>query len=153
MKYLSIVIFVALFALTSCTGMGVQQGKKGQVGAVGGAAAGAILGQAIGHDTQSTLIGTAIGTMLGYIVGNEIDKYDLQELNHVYEHGISNRHSSWVNPDTGNQYSVTPQPAYTNPNTHQVCRRAKIDAVIDGRHKDTYSTACRDEYGHWQLRP
>ncbi len=153
MKYLSILTFIALFALTSCTGMGVQQGKKGQVGAVGGAAAGAIIGQAIGHDTQSTLIGTAIGTMLGYIVGNEMDKYDRQELNHVYERGMSNRPTSWVNPDTGNQYSVTPQPAYTDPASHRVCRRAKIDAVIDGQHKDTYSTACRDAYGHWQLQP
>ncbi len=153
MKYVSIFTLVALFALTSCTGVGVQQGKKGQVGAVGGAAAGAIIGQAIGHDTQSTLIGTAIGTMIGYIVGNEMDKYDRQELNHVYERGMSNRPSSWVNPDTGNQYSVTPQPAYTDPASHRVCRKAKIDAIIDGQPKHTYSTACRDAYGHWQLQP
>ncbi len=153
MKYVSIFTLVALFALTSCTGVGVQQGKKGQVGAVGGAAAGAIIGQAIGHDTQSTLIGTAIGTMIGYIVGNEMDKYDRQELNHVYERGVSNRPSSWVNPDTGNQYSVTPQPAYTDPATRRICRKAKIDAVIDGQRKNTYSTACRDANGHWQLQP
>ena len=153
MKYLSIFTLVALFALTSCTGMEVQRGKKGQVGGVGGAAAGAIIGQAIGHNTEATLLGAAIGGLLGYIVGNEMDKYDLQELNHVYERGVSNRPSSWVNPDTGNQYSVTPEPAYTDPATHRVCRRAKIDAVIDGRHKNTYSTACRDAYGHWQLHP
>ena len=153
MKYVSIFSLVALLALTSCTNMGVQKGKKGQVGGVGGAAAGAIIGQAIGHNTEATLLGAAIGGLLGYIVGNEMDKYDLQELNHVYERGVSNRPSSWVNPDTGNQYSVTPQPAYTDPASHRVCRRAKIDAVIDGQRKDTYSTACRDAYGHWQLQP
>ncbi len=152
MKYLSIIAFVALFALTSCTGMGVQRGKKGQVGGVGGAAAGAIIGQAIGHNTEATLLGAAIGGLLGYIVGNEMDKYDLQELNHVYERGVSNRPSSWVNPDTGNQYTVIPQPAYTDPAGHRVCRKAEIDAVIDGKREKTYATACRDEYGRWQLQ-
>ena len=153
MKYVSIFSLVALLTLTSCAGMEVQRGKKGQVGGVGGAAAGAIIGQAIGHNTEATLLGAAIGGLLGYIVGNEMDKYDLQELNHVYERGVSNRPSSWVNPDTGNQYSVTPQPAYTDPASHRVCRKAKIDAVIDGQRKNTYSTACRDAYGHWQLQP
>ena len=152
MKYVSIIGFVALFALTSCTGMGVQQGKKGQVGGVGGAAAGAIIGQAIGHDTEATLLGAAIGGLLGYIVGNEMDKYDLQELNRVYERGESNRTSGWVNPDTGNRYSVTPQPAYANPRTNQPCRKAEINAVIDGKAEKTYATACRDTYGHWQLK-
>ncbi len=153
MKYLSVLAFVAMFTLTSCTGMGVQQGRKGQVGAVGGGAAGAIIGQAIGHNTEATLIGLAIGTMLGYIVGNEMDKYDRQELNRVYERGVSNQPSTWVNPDNKNQYTVTPQPAYTNQRTNQPCRKAKIDAVIDGQRKNIYSTACRDAYGHWQLQP
>jgi surface antigen len=152
-KYISFLAALSILTLSSCTGMGVQEGKKGQVGGVGGAAAGAIIGQAIGHDTEATLLGAAIGGLLGYIVGNEMDKYDLRELNHVYERGASNRPSSWVNPDTGNQYSVTPQPAYSNPSTHQPCRKAEIDAIIDGQHKKTYSTACRDEYGRWQLRP
>jgi len=152
MKYLSIFTLVALFALTSCTGMGVQQGKKGQAGGVGGAAAGAIIGQAIGHNTEATLLGAAIGGLLGYIVGNEMDKYDLQELNRVYERGVSNRPSAWINPDTHNQYTVMPQPAYTDPVSHRVCRKAEIDAVIDGKRKKTYATACRDDYGRWQIQ-
>lgn len=147
MKQISIaaVLLLTLLALTSCA-------NKAQTGAVGGAAAGAIIGQAIGHNTGGTLIGAAVGTMLGYIVGNEMDKYDRQQLNHVYERGTSSQPSSWVNPDTGNQYMVTPQPAYQNPSTQRVCRRAEINAVIDGRQEKTYSTACRDEYGQWELQ-
>jgi surface antigen len=143
MKYLSIFALLFLFALSSCA-------TKGQTGAVGGAAAGALIGQAIGHNTGATLIGAAVGGMLGYIVGNEMDKYDREQLNHVYERGVSNQRSSWVNPDSGNQYAVTPQPAYQSSN--RVCRRAEIEAVIDGRPQRTYSTACRDEYGAWQLQ-
>ncbi|ADW19103.1 17 kDa surface antigen [Desulfobulbus propionicus DSM 2032] len=144
MKFLSVIALLFLLTLSSCA-------TKGQTGAVGGAAAGALIGQAIGHNTGATLIGAAVGGLLGYIVGNEMDKYDREQLNHAYERGISNQRSSWVNPDTGNQYTVTPQPAYQS-GSNRVCRRAEIEAVIDGRPQRTYSTACRDEYGAWQLQ-
>ena len=145
MKLSSIVAIIALLLLSSCA-------NKAQTGAAGGAAAGAIIGQAIGHNTGGTLIGAAVGTMLGYIVGNEMDKYDRQQLNHMYERGVSNQRSTWVNPDTGNEYSVTPQPAYQNSSTRQVCRRAEIDATIDGRRERTVSTACRNSQGEWELQ-
>ncbi len=133
--------------LSSCAGA-----NKAQVGAGGGAAAGALIGQAIGHNTEATLIGAAVGTALGYMVGNEMDKYDRQQLNHVYERGVSGQTNAWQNPDSGNNYRVTPQPAYSNPATHQPCRQAQIQAVIDGKQETTYSTACRDQNGHWQLQ-
>ncbi len=135
---------VTLFS--GCAGM-----NKAQSGALGGAAGGAAIGQMIGHNTEATLIGAAVGTMLGYIVGNEMDKYDKQQLNHVYETGVSNQGSAWINPDSGNQYTVTPQPAYQN-SANQVCREAEIEAIIDGQPQITKSTACRDANGHWRLR-
>jgi len=125
---------------------------KGQTGAGVGAIGGALAGQAIGHSTEATLIGAAVGTMLGYMVGNEMDKYDREQLNHVYERGTSGKATSWRNPDTGNSYEVMPQPAYSHPATRQVCRQAEIIAVIDGKTERTYSTACRDDTGHWQLQ-
>lgn len=147
MKYLAVVVLVATSLLmASCADM-----NKAQKGAVGGAAGGAIIGQAIGHNTEATLIGAAVGTMLGYIVGNEMDKYDREQLNHVYERGVSGTPSAWVNPDSGNQYRVTPQPAQSGQG-NRVCRKAEIQAVIDGKQETTYSTACRDEYGNWQLQ-
>jgi len=146
MKHLSILALLSLLLLSSCA-------TKGQTGAVGGAAAGALVGQAIGHNTGATLIGAAVGGLLGYIVGNDMDKYDRAQLNHAYERGISNQRSAWVNPDSGHQYAVTPQPAYQNPNNrNQYCRRAEIEAIIDGKPQRTYSTACRDQYGSWQLQ-
>jgi surface antigen len=81
-----------------------------------------------------------------------MDKYDRQQLDHMYERGVSNQRSTWVNPDTGNQYTVTPQPAYQEPSSRRVCRRAEIEAIIDGRPERTYSTACRNEYGQWELQ-
>ena len=145
MKHFSLIALLFLLLLPSCANMG-------QTGAAGGAAAGALIGQAIGHNTGATLIGAAVGSMLGYIVGNEMDKYDRHQLNHTYERGMSNQRSAWVNPDTGHQYVVTPQPAFQDPGTQRVCRRAEIEAVIDGRPQRTFSTACRDQNGSWQLQ-
>ena len=146
MKTIHIVAILSIFLLTSCSGM-----NKAQTGAVGGAGAGALIGQAIGHNTEATLIGMAVGTMLGYIVGNEMDKYDREQLNHVYERGVSGQTSSWINPDAGNQYQVTPQPAYNGAN-NQWCRKAEVVAIIDGKTEKAYTTACRDQNGHWQLQ-
>lgn len=150
MRFISITIIGALMlVLTSCAEMDSM--NKGQKGAVGGAAGGALLGQAIGRTTEATLIGAAIGTMLGYIVGNEMDKHDRQQLNHAYETGASGQPVAWVNPDTGNNYQVTPQPAYQSTSTDQVCREAEIDATIDGKPQKTVSTACRNAQGQWVL--
>lgn len=136
---------LSVLLLSSC------MANKAQMGGVGGAAAGAIAGQAIGKNTGATLIGAAVGGMLGYIVGNEMDKFDQQQLNMAYETGQSGQPVAWSNPDSHNQYTVTPQASYNGPND-QPCRRAEIVAVIDGKTERTYSTACRDNYGNWQLQ-
>ncbi|MCI5221865.1 MAG: glycine zipper 2TM domain-containing protein [Candidatus Electrothrix sp. AR4] len=142
-----VMALLAVFLLSSC-----MMANKGQLGATGGAAGGALLGQAIGHDTESTLLGAAIGGVLGYVIGNEMDKYDRQMLNNVYETAPSGQTSTWVNPDRPNhQYQVTPQPVYTGPN-NQHCRKAEVIAIIDGRREITHTTACRDMTGRWQLQ-
>lgn len=141
---LSIVLVCSIFSSSCAT--------KGQSGAAAGAIGGALVGQAIGHNTEATLIGAAIGTMLGYMVGNEMDKYDREQLNHSFERGVSGQATTWRNPDSGNTYEVRPQPAYSDSVSQRPCRQAEIIAVIDGKTERTYSTACRDEAGHWQLQ-
>lgn len=147
-KLLLLLLPVLVFTLSSCAN---HQYTKGQAGAGIGAAGGAILGQAIGRDTEATLIGAAVGGLLGYIVGNEMDKFDRQELNHAYEFGPSGQSTTWQNPDNGNQYNVTPEPAYY-PRPDRPCRRAEILATIDGRTQKTYTTACRNSAGQWELK-
>lgn len=140
------VVLTMMVSLASCAG----EFNRGQSGAVIGGAGGAVVGQAIGRSTEATLIGLAVGTMLGYIVGNEMDKQDRQQLNQVYERGVSGQQSSWHNPDSGNAYTVTPQPAVQS--SSGPCRKAEIRAVIDGKSETTYSTACRDSSGQWVLQ-
>jgi len=134
-------IFVILILAVLCSSCLTT---KGQQGAVGGAAGGAILGQLIGHDTESMLIGAAVGGLVGYIIGNEMDKYDREQLSKTYESSPSYEKTSWVNPDTGKEYAVTPQPAYQEPTYDRVCRKAEIEAVIDGKKEITEAVACRE---------
>ena len=149
MKIVNAVAAVSvLFLATSCANSTLSKGSQG---AIGGAAGGAAIGQAIGRDTESTLIGAAVGTLLGYIVGNEMDKFDQQQLTYAYERGPSGQPVAWVNPDSGNSYQVVPQPAYSN-SSSQVCRQAEIMATIDGRPETTYATACRNNQGQWVLQ-
>ncbi len=123
--------------------MGVQQGKKGQVGGVGGAAAGALIGQAIGHDYESTLIGTALGGFLGYILGNEMDKYDQSQISRVAEREVSGQANTWSNPDNGRRMTAVPGPAYTAGNG-QLCRPMIIQGTVPGRSPETVRvTVCR----------
>lgn len=149
-SYMIVAIGFLALITTSCANVDLN---KGQQGVMGGAAAGALLGQAIGRDTEATLIGTAVGGLIGYVIGNEMDKFDRRELNSTYEYGRSGQTSSWQNPDSGNVYQVTPQPAYTSQNNPQVmCRQAEILATIDGRTERTYTTACRNNMGQWVLQ-
>lgn len=145
MKYVGITLLLFSLMLSSCA-------TKGQTGLAGGAAAGAVIGQAIGRNTGGTLIGAAVGGMLGYILGNEMDKYDRDQMGYAYETTPTGQPSSWVNPDTGNEYTVTPEKTYQNPQTQQVCRSAVVEAVIDGKKQKTHTTACRDQYGDWHLQ-
>jgi surface antigen len=146
MKKITLLLLpVLLLVLSSCA----NQYSKGQQGAVIGAGGGALVGQAIGRSTEATLIGAAVGTLLGYIVGNEMDKFDREQLNVAYETGPSGQGTTWRNPDNGNRYEVIPQPAYGRPD--RPCRKAEILATIDGRTEKTYTTACRNSAGQWVL--
>ncbi|WP_457577642.1 glycine zipper domain-containing protein [Desulfomarina sp.] len=148
-KITLILLSFLVISLSSCG----DQFSQGQNGAVMGAAAGAIIGQAIGRDKEATLIGAAVGTMLGYIMGNEMDKFDRQELNQAYEFGKSGQTTTWTNPDSGNNYKITPQPVYTiATKPDRLCRMAEIVATIDGKTEKTYTTACRNAAGQWELQ-
>ncbi len=139
-KNLTLALILVVF-LSSCA-------TRAQSGMGAGAAAGAIAGQAIGRNTGGTLIGAAIGALLGYAIGNELDKADQANISAAYENSPDGRTSRWTNPNTGNEFAVTPQNTYKN-NYNQDCREAEILATIDGKPEKIIQKACRDQYGNW----
>ena len=108
---------------------------------------------AIGHDTEVTLLrNLSADSVLSLIIRNKMDKYDREQLNHVYERGVSGQISSWTNPEQGNQYRVAPRPAYQGAGK-RVCREAEIKAMlgVDGGIKRMSTTACRNLNGQWRI--
>lgn len=144
------VFVVAVFLVAFLSGC-ANRGKAEQ-GAIIGGLGGAAVGGQLGPDDdrgQSALIGAGIGAVLGYMIGNEWEKYDQRRLNRTLETAPSGQATEWVNPDTGNRYMATPEPAYRSDG--RVYRDVEIDAYVDGRRETVHAKAYRSSDGTWQL--
>ena len=95
-------------------------------------------------------IGAGIGLLLGYMVGNEMDKYDKEQINKTLESQPSGKPMTWKNPDSGNYGDVTPVRSY-NSQQGQYCREFQQTIYVDGKREQGYGTACRQPDGSWQL--
>ena len=124
--------------------------NKAQTGAGVGAMTGATIGALTAKNKVSgAAIGAGIGLLLGYMVGNEMDKYDKEQINKALETQPSGKPMAWKNPDNGNQYEATPQPAYVQ--NDKVYRDIYIKANVDGQEKDVKAKAYRQPDGQWVL--
>ncbi|MCI5138257.1 MAG: hypothetical protein D3922_07535 [Candidatus Electrothrix sp. AR1] len=141
------VLLTALF-LSSCAPM--QTGKKKTTRDKKKNKA--ISTRAVGHDLEVSLRGDAAESPLFLLVEKEMDRYDREQVNHVFERGLSGRTSSWTNPDRGNQYRITPLPALQTIGK-SVCRKAKIEAMLNSNDPlETINTkACRANNGRWRI--
>ena len=119
------------------------------IGALGGGLIGSLAGPAKNRE-QNALIGAAVGGLFGYAIGNEMDKYDREKVNTVYETAPDNKPVAWVNPNTHKSYTVTPRSTKINANG-QPCREAEIASVIDGKAETVVKMACRRPDGTWEL--
>ncbi len=118
------------------------------LGALGGGLVGSLVGPSKNRE-QNALIGAAIGGLLGYTIGNEMDKTDRQQVNRAYETLPDRQTTSWVNPNSGNSYAVTPQA--TQMVDGRPCRKAVIEAVVGGKREKVTKTACRRADGTWEI--
>ncbi len=135
-----------LLTQPGCSDMTKAQ-KGAMVGTLAGAAIGGLFG---GNHLLSAGIGAGIGLALGYMIGNEWDKSDQSKLNKSLESDKAGAASRWSNPDTGKQYTSTPQPAYQQDG--RTYRNVKIETVGENGQKETVNAkAWRDQNGQWQL--
>jgi surface antigen len=118
---------------------------KRETGAVGGAAVGGLVGGAIGGNALGVLVGGVVGGAVGYAIGREMDKQDQQRVVYAVE---TNQPQAWSNPDTGNQYRVTP--GETHYQQGRMCRDFRVMAEVDGQPDQVDGTACRTPDGRWE---
>ncbi len=150
-------LLAASLSLSAC------QGENEGFGTLLGAGLGAIIGGAIdggghhgGHHGggSGVLIGAVIGGVIGGSIGRDMDKADRLAAEQARYAALENyqtgESSYWYNPDTGNQGSYTPQPAYET-NEGQYCREYTQNITIGGETESGYGTACRQPDGSWKI--
>ena len=140
-----------LLALAGCTNYGRQE----QAGMVIGGALGGLLGAQYdhGHDdarTAAIIVGTMAGAAVGGAVGRSMDDVDRLKTAQTLETVRTGVSSSWRNPDTGNQYAVTPTRTYDT--AAGPCREYMINASVGGKPDKVYGTACRQADGSWRTQ-
>ena len=134
-------------ALTGCNTPPTQE----QSGMVVGGILGGVIGHQVGRGsgrTVATILGTIVGASIGGNIGRSMDETDKLKTAHALESVRTSVPSTWVNPDTRNQYTVTPTRTYEA--TTGPCREYTVKAVIGGKPETVYGTACRQADGSWK---
>ncbi len=142
---------ITLPLLTILLISGCQTPTQQQPGAVIGGIAGGVLGNQIGHGsgrTAAVIAGTMIGAMAGGAIGAHMDEADRLRTQRVLETTPTYQSSSWSNPDSGAQYTVTPTKTYET--SQGPCREYETEAYIDGRRETVIGNACRQADGSWK---
>jgi surface antigen len=146
-------IIVSFFAissllLSSCvTPPPTKQTGGAVLGGVLGGIAGAQVGKGKGR-TVATIVGALAGALLGGSIGSSMDAVDLQQANQALEERPDGQKVAWTNPNTNNEYEVTPTRTYE---TNQgVCRDYETVAMIEGQRQVLYGKACRQPDGSWK---
>ncbi len=138
-------------ALTlSLVGCQTQQ----QSGAVVGGLLGGLLGSQVGKGSGKTaaiIVGTLAGAAIGGEVGKYMDQTDRLKAQQALEDNRINQTSSWRNPDTGRDVSVTPTRTYISETTGQNCREYNTTVTIGGKEERAFGKACRRSDGSWEI--
>lgn len=135
-------LLAGLAMLSGCTNQ--------NIGTATGAALGGYLGSHVGKGTgqlAATAAGALAGTVIGGSIGARMEELDYRRTNRALESSRTGIASSWQNPDTGYNYSVTPTQTYQTNNGP--CREYRTDATINGQYQTVYGTACRQQDGRW----
>ena len=125
---------------------------KEEAGTLTGAAVGAAVGSTLGSGRGSVLaiwLGAIVGAQIGQTVGRHMDEQDRIRTSMILENNRSNQATTWHNPDTGYNYTVTPTRTYEV--AEGPCREFTTNAVIGGKTEQIYGTACRQSDGSWKV--
>ncbi len=139
--------FVFLTALAGCIPLNNES-----TGMVAGGVAGGLLGSQIGSGSgqvAAAATGALVGAVLGGRVGQYMDKQDQLEVQRALESAPTGKAVRWKNPDSGNQYRVTPTRTYYR--NEQPCREYTTYANIGGKQEQIYGKACRTADGSWRV--
>lgn len=144
-----VIMLGAALALSSCeTTTHAQQGEV--LGGVLGGVAGSQIGEGRGK-TVAIIVGTIAGAMIGRHIGQTMDDADRMQTAQALNTARTGVGTTWVNPDNGNRYTVTPTATYER--NEGPCREFRLNASVgDQPSEEVYGTACLQADGSWLIR-
>jgi surface antigen len=133
---------------------GCETTTHAQQGEIIGGVIGGVVGSQIGEgrgNTAAIIIGTIAGAMIGRHVGQTMDDADRMQTAQALNNSRTGVGTTWVNPDNGNRYTVTPTKTYET--QEGPCREFRLDARVgDDPNEEVYGTACLQPDGSWMIR-
>lgn len=147
-KTLHISILAGLLALSSCASPPTREDTGMVIGGILGGVAGRQIGEG-GGQAAATIIGAIAGAAIGGAIGRSMDEQDRLRTALALENVRTGVPTTWRNPDSGYQYTVTPTRTFdsgTGP-----CREYTMKARIGGKPEQVYGTACRQPDGSWRI--
>ena len=146
----NILIAASLLSLSACqTGAGPNQ----EAGMIIGGVLGGVLGKQVGKgdgNIAAIIVGTLVGAQIGGSVGRSMDETDRLKTAHTLETVRTGVSTTWRNPDSGNEYAVTPTRTFES--ASGPCREYTVDARVGGQPEQVYGTACRQPDGSWSVQ-
>jgi surface antigen len=144
---------VATLLLAGCANQDepvFDESDAGQIiGGVAGAAAGSQVGSGSGR-TVATIAGALIGSMIGERIGARMEQDDMQQTASALEENRTGETRAWVNPDTGNEFRVTPTDTWERDG--RPCREFEFRVETDRGEDTQRRTACRADDGIWEVQ-
>jgi surface antigen len=142
-------LLAACLALAACE----NPPSKEKVATVGGAVVGGVVGSTIGGGTGRTVAivaGTIAGGLIGNRIGQKLDEADRIKAGQALESAQTGQQSTWKNPDSGEQYAITPTRTYEA--SGAPCRDFTFVAIVDGKSETVQGSACRQPDGTWKTK-
>jgi surface antigen len=142
-------ILISFFVLAGCeTTSHAQEGEI--IGAVIGGVVGSQVGDGSGR-TAAIIIGTIAGAMIGRHIGENMDDTDRLMTARTLNDSRTGQSTTWINPDTGYQYEVTPTRTYDT--SGSPCREFRLNAIIgNDPEEEIYGNACLQADGSWLVQ-
>ena len=142
-----------ILAMTATLALGTSACTNEQSGSVIGGILGGAAGSQVGkgHGRTAATVGCAIaGGFIGGSIGRSMDETDRLKAQHSLETSRTDEPASWHNPDTGNDYTVTPTRTYQS-DTGRYCREYTTGVIVNGKREKAYGPACRQPGGSWKV--
>jgi surface antigen len=132
---------------------GCETTTHAQEGQVIGGVLGGVVGSQVGGGsgrTAAIIVGAIAGSMIGQHIGQTMDDSDRMKTALALNDNRTGQTSSWVNPDTGTAYQVTPTRTYDG--AGGPCREFTTTATVGGKTgQELYGTACLQADGSWKI--